>query len=243
MIMSQFKLCKLFVIVAATTFYLNAFIPQCAFAATKDSRTINLISSNSAVKSDKRTAVVPDDDIEMVPIPEKNYELGKFDVTQKEWRDIMGSNPSKFTSCGDTCPVEQVSWADVQEFIQKLNKKTGKNYRLPSETEWEYACYGGLQTNYCGGNLPNLVAWYKDNSNASPHFIGKKQANNYGLYDMSGNVLQWMENKYDHGHDWRALRGGSWGLEADFLRADFRSYSAPTFRSFIVGFRLARSLP
>jgi len=179
----------------------------------------------------------------MVRIPGKNYEIGKYDVTQKEWRDIMGTNPSKFTTCGDNCPVEQVSWNDVHEFLQKLNAKTGRQYRLPIEEEWEYACYGGIKTEYCGGSNFDSVAWYKDNSNSTTHPVGQKQANGYGLYDMSGNVWQWMENKYDNEHDWRALRRGSWSYNSGYLRAANRFNYVPTFRISNVGFRLARTLP
>ncbi len=180
----------------------------------------------------------------MVRIPGKNYEMGKYDVTQKEWRDIMGNNPSYFKNCGDTCPVEQVSWNDIQEYLQKLNAKTGRQYRLPNEEEWEYACYGGSKTEYCGGSDLDSVAWYNNaNSNSTTHPVGQKQANGYGLYDMSGNVWQWMENKYDNEHDWRALRGGSWLNYSNYLRAAFRFDLVPTVRYFNYGFRLARTLP
>ena len=179
----------------------------------------------------------------MVRIPGKNYEIGKYDVTQKEWQTVMGTNPSKFTSCGDTCPVEQVSWNDIQEFLQKLNAKSGRQYRLPNEEEWEYACYGGNKTEYCGGSDPKAVAWYNENSNNTTHPVGQKQANAYGLFDMSGNVWQWMENKYDNEHDGRALRGGSWGYGTGGLRASDRVNVDPTFRYDGGGFRLARTLP
>ncbi len=179
----------------------------------------------------------------MVAIPGRNYELGKFEVTHKEWREVMGSNPSWFSNCGDNCPVEQVSWDDIQTFLQKLNVKTGRQYRLPNETEWEYACYGGSKTECCGGNDINAVAWYEENSNSTTHPVGQKQANGYGLYDMSGNVWEWMENKYDNEHDWRALRGGSWGSAPQGVRASYRLDSWPAFRNYNFGFRLARTLP
>ena len=180
----------------------------------------------------------------MIRIPGKNYEMGKYDVTQAEWRAVMGNNPSKFTSCGDTCPVEQVNWNDVQEYLQKINAKSGRHYRLPTEEEWEYACYGGNKTEYCGGNDLKAVAWYYGNSNNTTHPVGQKQANGYGLYDMSGNVWQWMQNKYDDEHDWLALRGGTWYYDVtDFLRAAYRHFSDPTNRYFFIGFRLVRTLP
>jgi len=180
----------------------------------------------------------------MIRIPGKSYEMGKYDVTQAQWRAVMGNNPSSFSNCGDNCPVEQVSWNDVQEFLQKLNAKTGKQYRLPIEEEWEYACYGGNKTEYCGSNDLDSVAWYDKNSNNTTHPVGQKQANGYGLYDMSGNVWQWMQNKYDNEHDWRALRGGSWYIRyTDLLRASNRSSDGPANRHLNFGFRLARTLP
>ena len=175
----------------------------------------------------------------MVRIPGKSYEMGKFDVTQAQWHAVMGANPSHFKRCGDTCPVENVSWNDVQVFLQKLNAKTGRQYRLPNEEEWEYACYGGSKTEFCGGSDLNSVAWYKDNSNGSTHPVGQKQANGYGLYDMSGNVWQWMENESGSG---RALRGGSWNVITGGLLASFSFDEVPTDRLLYVGFRLARTL-
>lgn len=179
----------------------------------------------------------------MVHIPGKNYELGKYEVTQGQWRAVMGNDPSKFTNCGDTCPVEQVSWNDIQEFLQKLNAKTGRQYRLPSKAEWEYACYGGSQTEYCGGNDINAVAWYEENSNSTTHPVGQKQANGYGLYDMSGNVAEWMENKASNEHDLRYLLGGAWYTSPRSARAANNFGFEPTLRSRGLGFRLARTLP
>ena len=182
----------------------------------------------------------------MVRIPGKNYELGKYEVTQKEWRDIMGDNPSYsyFThQCGDDCPVEQVSWNDIQPFLQKLNTKTGKQYRLPTEAEWEYACYGGNQTEYCGGNDIDAVAWYDGNSGRQTHPVGQKQANSYGLYDMSGNVWELMSDCWEGDCSKRVLRGGSSYSGPQDVRADYRSRSDSAIRFFDQGFRLARTLP
>jgi hypothetical protein len=181
---------------------------------------------------------------EMIAIPGRNYELGKFEVTQAQWRAVMGNNPSKFTACGDNCPVENVSWNDIQEFLQKLNAKTGKNYRLPTESEWEYACYGGTKTKYCGSNNINAVAWYYTGADSvSTHPVGQKQANGYGLYDMSGNVWEWMSDCYDASCTNRVLRGGSWGGYAQDARAANRNDDTPAKRYNIIGFRLARTLP
>ena len=184
-----------------------------------------------------------DDRIAMVRIPGKNYELGKYEVTQGEWKAIMGSNPSKFSNCGDTCPVEQVSWNDIQEFLQKLNQKTGKQYRLPTEAEWEYACYGGSKSEYCGGNNLDVVGWYDKNSDEQPHPVGQKQANGYGLYDMSGNVWEWMQDCYNSSCVLRVLRGGSWFDFAAGLRSVGRDYFYSSSRDGSGGFRVARTLP
>jgi formylglycine-generating enzyme required for sulfatase activity len=100
--------------------------------------------------------------VQMVAIPGKNYEMGKYEVTQGQWKAVMGNNPSYNSDCGDNCPVEQVSWDDVQVYLQKLNAKTGKQYRLPSEDEWEFACGGGSKDEYCGGGDLNALGWYED---------------------------------------------------------------------------------
>lgn len=183
---------------------------------------------------------------EMVTIPGKNYEMGKHEVTQAEWRAVMGNNPSRFKECGDKCPVEQVSWNEVQEFLAKLNQKTGKQYRLPTVAEWEYACYAGSKTDYCGGNDINKLAWYYDSSsdNKQTHSVGQKQPNAYGLYDMSGNVWEWTADCYTaEDCTKRVVRGGSWFSGAKNTRADSRSRTIASSRSSTDGFRLARTLP
>ena len=179
----------------------------------------------------------------MIAIPGKNYEIGKYAVTQAEWIALMKNNPSKFTGSGDNSPVEMVSWNDAQEFIKKLNAKTGRKYRLPTEAEWEYACYGGSQTEYCGGNNIDSVAWHKGNSNNTPHPVGQKQANSYGLYDMSGNVWEWMDDCWEGDCSSRVLRGGSWLNERRLVLAAFRYRNGGTGKDVNIGFRLARTLP
>jgi formylglycine-generating enzyme required for sulfatase activity len=165
-------------------------------------------------------------------------------------------NPSNFAQCGDNCPVENVSWNDAQEFIQKLNVKTGKHYRLPTSAEWEAACRGGKDEEYCGGNDVDAVAWYNSNSGSITHPVAQKKANAFGLYDMSGNVWEWVEDCFHRdyngapsdGSAWiagdckiRVMRGGSLGFEP--LRSGFRSGSTPEARNGDIGFRLARKLP
>jgi formylglycine-generating enzyme required for sulfatase activity len=184
------------------------------------------------------------------------FELGKTEVTQGQWKAVMGNNPSNFSSCGDNCPVEQVSWDDVQVFIQKLNAQTGKTYRLPSESEWEYACRAGQSSNYCGGDNVDSVAWYGyEKSGKTTHPVGKKDANAWGLYDMSGNVYEWVQDGkhsdyngapsdsrvWSGATDRRVLRGGSWNYNARLSRAANRNDSTPTVRVNNVGFRLART--
>lgn len=178
---------------------------------------------------------------EMVPIPGKDYEMGKYEVTQAQWRAVMGNNPSRFSSCGDDCPVEQVSWDDIQDYLKKLNEMTGKQYRLPTENEWKHACDGGHSQEYCGSNNLDVVGWYIKNSGDKTHPVGQKQANGYGLYDMSGNVWERMQDCYYSNCSERVLRGGSWGGFSEGARAAFRYRLAPSGRLNIIGFRVARS--
>ncbi|MBF0161416.1 MAG: formylglycine-generating enzyme family protein, partial [Magnetococcales bacterium] len=119
--------------------------------------------------------------------------LGEREVTQGEWRAVMGLNPSSFSSCGDDCPVEQVSWEDAQRFIQKLNARGEGMYRLPTEAEWEYGCRSaGKAEKYAGGGDLEGRAWYHKNSNRTPHPVGRRVANGLGLLDMSGNLYEWV---------------------------------------------------
>ncbi len=153
--------------------------------------------------------------------------IGKTEVTQKQWRDVMGNDPSSFKNCDD-CPVENVSWNDVQGFIKKLNKATAKNYRLPTEAEWEYAARGGNKSKgfaYSGSNVVGDVAWSTENSGSRTHAVGQKQSNELGLFDMSGNVWEWCKDWYAWDYysssqssdpqgpltgTYRVNRGGSW---------------------------------
>ena len=187
----------------------------------------------------------------------KSFALGKTEVTQGQWKAIMGNNPGNFTSCGDNCPVEQVSWNDIQAFIQKLNAKTGKQYRLPSEAEWEYACHAGGRQAYCGSDDLDSVAWHDGNSGNKTHPVAEKQANAFGLYDMSGNVWEWVEDSHHadyngapvDGSAWqgdganRVLRGGSWIVSPRVGEDASRNWNEPGNSYYNLGFRLARTLP
>jgi formylglycine-generating enzyme required for sulfatase activity/serine/threonine protein kinase len=189
----------------------------------------------------------------------RDFYIGKYEVTQKQWRAVMGSDPPelRFKGCDD-CPVERVSWNDIQEFIKKLNQKTGKKYRLPTEAEWEFAARGGSAgspTRYSGSNNIDDVAWYSENSNSKTHPVGRKKPNELGLYDMSGNVWEWCEDDWHNnyngaptdGRAWidsprgsgRVLRGGSWYGHAQYCRVSNRSSRTPDNRSYSLGFRLA----
>jgi formylglycine-generating enzyme len=181
-----------------------------------------------------------------------DFFIGKYEVTQGQWLKVMGNNPSRFNRCGDDCPVEQVSWSDTQEFIRRLNSLTGKKYRLPTEAEWEYACKsGGKDDTYCGGNDSDAVTWYDRNSAGRTHPVGQKQPNGLGIYDMSGNVWEWVQdwkgeylgsNQQDPTgptlSSTRVRRGGSWQYGAGQSRAGWRSSGYPDDRALDLGFRL-----
>ena len=184
-----------------------------------------------------------------------DYYMGKYEVTQALWQAVMGSNPSEYK--GDNRPVETVSWNDCQEFISKLNSMTGRKFRLPTEAEWEYAAYGGKKSRsyqYSGSSNITDVAWYDGNSGSRTHPVGTKQANELGIYDMTGNVLEWCSDWYDSyssssqanpaGADSgsvRVRRGGSCYSSARYCRLSCRNNSSPDERFSGLGLRLALS--
>jgi formylglycine-generating enzyme required for sulfatase activity len=167
----------------------------------------------------------------------------------------MGSNPSRFGDCDD-CPVESVSWDDIQVYLQKLNAKAGNQYRLPSEAEWEYACRAGGSHTFCGSNDVDAVGWTHKNVDIKNYPVGRKQANEFGLHDMSGNVWEWVQDCWNHsyagapmdGSAWtsgdcgrRVLRGGSRGSHPLLVRPSVRYRFSSRDRSAYVGFRVALS--
>ena len=185
-----------------------------------------------------------------------SYYIGETEVTQALWTAVMGNNPSYFK--GDNLPVEQVSWEDCQTFIGKLNDLTGKRFRLPTEAEWEYAARGGNRSNhtqYSGGSMIDDVAWYEGNSGGKTHSVKTKKPNELGLYDMSGNVLEWCQDWYGYygsnaqtnptggpgSGSYRVNRGGCWGSFERYCRSSFRRNYSPGYRSYYLGFRLALS--
>jgi formylglycine-generating enzyme required for sulfatase activity len=196
--------------------------------------------------------------------------MSKLEVTQKEWRDIMGTSPSQFK--GDTLPVENVSWEDAVDYCNKKSAKekltpcysgsgdaikcnfAANGYRLPTEAEWEYAAKGGAASRgykYIGGDDPDLLAWYKDNSDTMTHPVGTKKPNELGFYDMGGNVIEWCWDWYadypaapqvdPHGPatgEYKVFRGGTWLLEATNVRASRRDYAqGPGFMFGLRGLR------
>jgi formylglycine-generating enzyme required for sulfatase activity len=188
----------------------------------------------------------------------KPFYLGKFEVTQAQWTAVMGNNPSNFK--GRSNPVEMVSWNDVQAFISLLNKREGHSrYRLPTEAEWEYSARAGTTGAYSFGDDADSLggyAWYDDNSGNKTHPVGQKAPNPWGLYDMHGNVWEWVQDWYGDryyssspGSDPkgpssgsnRVKRGGCWGHYARSCRSAYRDDSAPDVRYINLGFRLALS--
>lgn len=186
----------------------------------------------------------------------KSFALAKFEVTQEQWYSIMGTLPSKFK--GRTLPVDGVSWDDAQEFIKKLNQKTGKRYRLPSEAEWEYAARAGSTTEFSFGDdvsQSHDYSWSFKNSNSQTHPVGEKFSNKFGLHDMHGNVWEWCQDCWNvnyvgapnDGSPWlvegctfRVLRGGAWGRFESTLKSAYRYSAAAAIKGEEFGFRVAR---
>jgi len=199
-----------------------------------------------------------EDPIHKVTIKNPFY-LGKYPVTQRQWIAVIGNNPSSFK--GDNLPVESVSWNDVQEFIARLNEMEGTDkYHLPSEAEWEYACRAGTTTRYSFGDDESKLgdyAWYSNNYGAETHPVGQKKPNPWGLYDMHGNVLEWVQDRWHANYEgapsddsaWeegnssgRVVRGGGWASDAGYCRSAHRYWDGPGGRDDLVGFRLLRKL-
>jgi formylglycine-generating enzyme required for sulfatase activity len=204
-----------------------------------------------------------DGDADEKPVHEvcvNDFYISKYEVTQGQWGSLMGKNPSSFT-VGKTYPVDKISWQDTQNFITALkNKNSVSKFRLPTEAEWEFACRsGGKSEKWAGtGNEASLgkYAWFGSNSGGKPHAVGTAKPNNLGLYDMSGNVWEWVEDDYapdcyqdqdknnpvcirGRGSN-RVIRGGSWNLSARFARCSTRSSANPNNSAYSVGFRLVR---
>jgi formylglycine-generating enzyme required for sulfatase activity len=194
-----------------------------------------------------------------------HFYLQTTEVTQGQWKILMGNNPSSHKGCGDSCPVEMVSWDDVQKFIKRLNEKEGTDkYRLPTEAEWEYACQAGNATAFPNGGItelecgrdPNLdaIGWYCGNSKNRIHPVAQKEPNAWGLHDMPGNVQEWCQDwfgvyPYDEVTNpkgppkgtYRVMRSGVWYSPARDCRCASRFGSPPHYRFRHIGFRLCRT--
>jgi len=188
----------------------------------------------------------------------KSFKLGKYEVTQSQWVSVMGKNPSNFK--GANKPVENVSWHDVQVFIRTLNIRTGQQFRLPSEAEWEYAARAGTNSKWSWGDseyAARSYAWYANNSDNQSHTVGQKRANHFGLYDMHGNVNEWVQDCWNpsysgapiHGEAWesgpcmqRVFRGASWLNNTTLIRSANRGWNNVDSRFAFVGLRLAKNL-
>ncbi len=197
-----------------------------------------------------------DDEKPVRQVQVNSFRISKYQVTQDLWAAVMGKNPSKFRNC-PRCPVENVGWDDTKTFLKKLNALTGERYRLPTDAEWEYAARGGQKSQahlYVGSDDLDSVSWYDKNSGNRVHQVGQKQPNGLGLYDMSGNVWEWVEDCWNKkypgpqadGSAWKSrncarhmLRGGAWTSYPRYLRSSNRYWNLSAFLRDDVGFRLA----
>ena len=196
-----------------------------------------------------------------------DFYIGKYEITQKQWKEIMGTDVHQqrdkantswpLRGEGDNYPMYYVSWYEVQEFISRLNARTGQNYRLPTEAEWEYAARGGNKSQgytYSGSNIITDVAWCNENSGEKAHPVGRKQANELGIHDMNGNVSEWCYDWRDYYSSYpqtdpmgpwsgtfRVTRGGGWNCYSVHFRPFFRGAYWPVDRDSNLGFRLVRS--
>jgi formylglycine-generating enzyme required for sulfatase activity len=180
-----------------------------------------------------------------------DFYLSKTLITQAQWQAVMGDNPSRFK--GNNLPVECVSWLDVQRFIAQLNHKTGQQYRLPTEAEWEYACRAGTSTPFYTGHVLTAKEANFNRTVGQTSVVGSYPPNPWGLYDMAGNVWEWIASLYDANYKFseqllsnndtssrRVLRGGSWNNKPYNLRSASRGNNTPDLRNYDIGFRLSR---
>ena len=185
-----------------------------------------------------------------------SFHIGKYEITQRQWQKVMHNSPSYFKNCS-RCPVEQVSWNEVQEFLKRLKTMTGKTYRLPTEIEWEFAARGGNKSKgyqFAGGHSIQTVGWYFDNSDYQTHPVGTKAPNELGIYDMSGNVWEWCQTEHIYESDelrskakseeiYKVIRGGGWYIRSKYHRLSYRNYDVPDRRYMSLGFRVVLSNP
>ncbi len=193
-----------------------------------------------------------------------NFEIGKYEVTQAQWKAVMGANASKFTSCGDSCPVDQISWHQAQEFARRLSALGKGTFRLPTEAEWEYACRSGGKNEIWPGGVTDTyvyeIAWFdKEAAGNQTNPVGTKMPNGLGIHDMAGNVWEWVQDKFvtpyptavvnnpkieAGGEEKRVMRGGSWAQKINYVRCGVRSRYEPEFSDKLgrVGMRVVREI-
>lgn len=197
-----------------------------------------------------------DDERPIQKVTLNGFAISKVEVTQRLWQSVMDNNPSYFPTCPE-CPVEQISFEDVQQFLGRLNHLTGKTYRLPTEAEWEFASRGGTKSTghkFSGSADANQVGWFWDNSSNSTHPVARKTPNELGLFDMSGNVWEWCQDWYGTYTSkpvdnptgpgfgtYRVIRGGAWNYHQGGCRNSCRYSFFPDKQGMSLGFRLAHS--
>ena len=191
------------------------------------------------------------DEFPLTKVHIASFSIGKYEVTQAQWGEIMGNSPSYHSNC-DSCPVENVSWNEIQIFIGQLNFLTGKKYRLPTEFEWEFAARGGAKSRgyqFSGANDMEEVGWTWKNTSTIPMPVGKKMPNELGIYDMSGNVAEFTSSNLNDSYEdylingtyHKIFRGGSYANASDYFlsKLSYRNHKQPRLRDWSVGFRLA----
>ncbi len=240
------------VAVAETKLEVGSILKDCADCP----EMVVLPAGSFEMGSNEHRSIQP---VHRVNVP--SFLIGKTEVTQGQWKAVMGSNPSHFSNCGDDCPVEQVTWNDAQEFAQRLSQKTGKQYRLLSEAEWEYAARAGSSTKWSFGDAEYQVgdhAWYAVNSQHKSQRVAQKRPNAFGLYDMHGNVEEWVEDCWHDNYVGAPTDGSAWTTACSGSRrvrrsshwneyplprpTVYRGAGEPSIRDGIYGLRLARTL-
>ena len=273
----KFLNCRLYLIIVISLFFIDALINcESVLWAGDESSVSQQPLSNEAMSGEKSDLIAKAPEIELVfvkggkfrmgdtfgdgeenekPVSDvsvTDFYIGKYEVTQKEWKAVMGYNPSWFHEC-ENCPVESVGWDDIQSFILELNRKTNEKYRLPTGAEWEFAARSGGKREKWSGANENVddYVWYNVNANKSTHPVGELLPNKLGIYDMSGNVWEWVAgevNNFAKPHHIKIIeeasyfvRGGSWVNSLKRTRCTYKKYSIASTRIYVYGFRLAKS--
>ncbi len=215
-----------------------------------------MMGDPNGAKEDTSADNVPVHEVILSP-----YYIGRYEVTEEEWQLIMGNNPSDKANglvVSKSCPVDNVSWEECQQFISKISQLTGRNFRLPTEAEWEFAAKGDSPTEwqYAGGTDIDEYGWFVGNSSRVKHPVGQKRPNALGLYDMTGNVREWCQDFYQKDYYAQSpetdpqgpeqgtrhvIRGGSFNNQDEACTVTYRSYSTPDNKNKFTGLRLAYS--